>query len=173
MMHRLKSEGPLRRGMEWTCSGDDILLRLDPGEELHATLHAVAEALDLNAAAVTSGIGRVRQSVYGYMDDDHVYHRRTIEGGAELVALQGNLVRHEQGHPFTHLHVVLSDDDLRPAAGHLFEATVHVTAELHLRRLTSAVAMRCPLEHSQFTALYLGNEVEGEPSKTVEAGLEP
>ena len=61
------------------------------------------------------------------MDDDHVYHRRTIEGGAELVALQGNLARHEDGHAFTHLHVVLSDDDLVPAAGHLFEQRCDVT----------------------------------------------
>ena len=156
--------------MEWTCSGDDIMLRLDPGEELHASLHALADTLGMNAAAITSGIGRVRNAVYGYMDDDHVYHRRTIEGGAELVALQGNLVRHEEGHPFTHLHIVLSDDDLRPAAGHLFEAAVHVTAELHLRRMNAAVAMRCPLENSQFTALRLGDEVQGEASKDVEDG---
>ena len=119
----------------------------------------MADKIDLNAAAVTSGIGRVRASVYGFMDDDHVYHRRTIEGGAELVALQGNLARHQDGHAFTHLHVVLSDDDLVPAAGHLFEATVHVTAELHLRRMDAALAMRCPLENSQFTALRLGDEV--------------
>ena len=145
--------------MEWTTSGDDVFLRLDPGEEIHASLQALAEKIDLNAAAVTSGIGRVRASVYGFMDDDHVYHRRTIEGGAELVALQGNLARHHDGHAFTHLHVVLSDDDLVPAAGHLFEATVHVTAELHLRRMDAALAMRCPLENSQFTALRLGDEV--------------
>ena len=83
--------------MEWTTSGNDIFLRLDPGEEIHRSLQEVADALNLNAAAVTSGIGRVRASVYGFMDDDHVYHRRTIEGGAELVALQGNLARHEEG----------------------------------------------------------------------------
>ena len=145
--------------MEWTTSGDDVFLRLDPGEEIHASLQALADTIDLNAAAVTSGIGRVRASVYGFMDDDHVYHRRTIEGGAELVALQGNLARHQDGHAFTHLHVVLSDDDLVPAAGHLFEATVHVTAEIHLRRMDAALAMRCPLENSQFTALRLGDEV--------------
>ena len=145
--------------MEWTTSGDDVFLRLDPGEEIHASLQALADTIDLNAAAVTSGIGRVRASVYGFMDDDHVYHRRTIEGGAELVALQGNLARHQDGQAFTHLHVVLSDDDLVPAAGHLFEATVHVTAEIHLRRMDAALAMRCPLENSQFTALRLGDEV--------------
>lgn len=159
MKHPFKDRVVLHQFMEWTTSGDDIFLRLDPGEEIHQSLQKVANALNLNAAAVTSGIGRVRASVYGFMDDDHVYHRRTIEGGAELVALQGNLARHEEGHPFTHLHAVLSDDDLVPAAGHLFEATVHVTAEIHLRRMDAALAMRCPLENSQFTALRLGDEV--------------
>ena len=159
MKHPFKDRVVLLQFMEWTTSGDDIFLRLDPGEEIHQSLQKVADALNLNAAAVTSGIGRVRASVYGFMDDDHVYHRRTIEGGAELVALQGNLARHEEGHPFTHLHAVLADDDLVPAAGHLFEATVHVTAEILLRRMDAALAMRCPLENSQFTALRLGDEV--------------
>ena len=42
--------------MEWTTSGDDVFLRLDPGEEIHASLQALAEKIDLNAAAVTSGM---------------------------------------------------------------------------------------------------------------------
>ena len=86
MKHPFKDRVWHRPFMEWTTSGNDIFLRLDPGEEVHQSLQEVANALNLNAAAVTSGIGRVRASVYGFMDDDHVYHRRTIEGGAELVA---------------------------------------------------------------------------------------
>ena len=72
--------------MEWTTSGDDVFLRLDPGEEIHAALQALADTIDLNAAAVTSGIGRVRASVYGFMDDDHVYHRRTIASSSLCIA---------------------------------------------------------------------------------------
>ena len=31
--------------MEWTTSGDDVFLRLDPGEEIHASLQALADKL--------------------------------------------------------------------------------------------------------------------------------
>ena len=132
-------------------SGDDIFVRLDPGEEIHASLQGLADAVGFDAAAITSGIGRTRNSVYGYMDDDHRYHRITIEGGSELV--QGNLARRENGEAFTHLHATFADDDLKPHAGHMFSAVVHVVAEIHLRVLTHAVMTRCPLENSEFVAL--------------------
>ena len=139
--------------MEWTTSGDDVFVRLDPGEEIHASLQALADKEGFDAAAITSGIGRTRQSVYGYMDDTHRYHRVTIEGGSELVTLQGNLARRENGDAFTHLHATFSDDDLRPHAGHMFSAVVHVVAEIHLRLLPHAIMSRCPLENSEFVAL--------------------
>ena len=46
-----------------------------------------------------------------------------------------------------------SDDDLTPHAGHVFSATVHVVAEIHLRILSQAIMTRCPLENSEFVAL--------------------
>ena len=133
--------------MEWTRSGDDLFVRLDPGEEIHASLQALADEVGFDAAAITSGIGRTRNSVYGYMDDDHVYHRVTLSEGTELVTLQGNLARRENGEAFTHLHATFSDDDLKPHAGHMFSAEVHVVAEIHLRLLTHAIMTRCPLEN--------------------------
>ena len=98
--------------MEWTRSNDDLFVRLDPGEEIHTSLQRLADEVGFDAAAITSGIGRTRESTYGYMDDDHVYHRVTLEAGTELVTLQGNLARRENGAAFTHLHATFSDDDL-------------------------------------------------------------
>ena len=87
------------------------------------------------------------------MDDNHVYHRVSLEGGTELVTLQGNLARRESGEAFTHIHATFSDDDLNPHAGHMFSAVVHVVAEIHLRILSQAIMTRCPLENSEFVAL--------------------
>ena len=84
-----------------------------------------------------------------------VYHRRhPRRAGAELVTLarQPRPAR-EVATPSPTLHATFSDDDLTPHAGHMFAATVHVVAELHLRLLTEAIMTRCPLENSEFVAL--------------------
>ena len=51
--------------MEFTRSESDLFVRLDPGEEIHATLKALADEVGFNAAAITSGIGRTREMIYG------------------------------------------------------------------------------------------------------------
>ena len=40
--------------MEHTRSGSDILVRLDPGEEIHTALKKLADDLGFDAAAITS-----------------------------------------------------------------------------------------------------------------------
>ena len=59
--------------MEHTRSGSDILVRLDPGEEIHTSLKKLADDLGFDAAAITSGIGRTRENQYGYMNSEGVY----------------------------------------------------------------------------------------------------
>jgi len=142
--------------MEWTRSGDDLFVRLDPGEEIHASIKALADEVGFNSAAITSGIGRTRENVFGFMDDDGVYHRKEIAEGMELVTLQGNLARLENGKSFTHLHLTLADDYQKAHAGHLFEARVHVVAEIHMRILSKSVMTRCPVIDSEFIALHFG-----------------
>jgi predicted DNA-binding protein with PD1-like motif len=139
--------------MDWTRSGDDLFLVLEPGEEIHTSIRALAVERDLKAAAITSGIGRTRMNVHGYMDETHTYHRWTQEGPCELVTLQGNLARHEDGSPFTHIHATFSDNNNVVHAGHMFEATVEVVAEIHLRIMSKAIMTRCPIEDSEFVAL--------------------
>ncbi|MCP2504818.1 MAG: DUF296 domain-containing protein [Candidatus Poseidoniaceae archaeon] len=139
--------------MEWTRSGDDIFLRLDPGEEIHASIRALADEAGIDAAAITSGIGRTRMNVHGFMDESHKYQQWSLEEASELVSMQGNLARHEDGSAFTHIHATFTANDNTVHAGHLFEATVHVVAEIHLRILSQAIMTRCPMANSDFVAL--------------------
>ena len=139
--------------MEWTVSGEDIFVRLDPGEEIHASLGALADKIGLNAAAITSGIGRTRENVYGFMNNDGIYIKRQLTNPSELVSLSGNIARTEDGNPFTHIHCCLSDDDNNVHAGHMFSSTVAVVAEIHLRTLTHAIMTRCPLPDVQLLGL--------------------
>ena len=141
--------------MDHTRSGDDLFVRLDPGEEVHASLRDLADEVGFDAAAITSGIGRTRDHVIGWMGDDGVYHRFEMPEAMELVTMQGLLARMEDGSAFTHIHITVGDEKVGAHAGHLFEATVHVVVEAHLRILPEAYMMRCPVEDSSFIRLDL------------------
>lgn len=139
--------------MEWTRSGEDLFVRIDPNEEIHESLQNLADEIGFNAAAITSGIGRTRENKYGYMNEKGVYQRRDLLPPSELVSLSGNIARTQQGDAFTHIHCCWSDDDNNVHAGHMFQATVHVVAEIHLRILSKAIMTRCPLENFELLGL--------------------
>ena len=139
--------------MEWTVSGEDIFVRLDPGEEIHASLGSLAEKIGIDAAAITSGIGRTCENVYGFMNNEGIYIKRQLVNPSELVSLSGNIARTEEGNVFTHIHCCWSDDDNNVHAGHMFSSTVAVVAEIHLRILTQAIMTRCPLPDVQLLGL--------------------
>ena len=128
------------------------MLRLDPGEELHESLHTLFEELELCGASVTSGIGRVREFDAGYLSSLGEYQHKVVVGPVELLSLQGNIAWLD-GEPFSHLHAVASDDDHILIGGHLFSALVEVTAEIHLRVLEDVVMTRCAVQNSDFKVL--------------------
>ena len=143
--------------MEWARSGDDVVVVLEPGAEIHASLRNLADELGINGAVITSGIGRTMNSTFGYMDDTFTYHRHKLKEPAELVTLQGNLARHEDGSAFTHLHATFADDNFVTMSGHMFEATVCVVAEIHMRVMSKIVMTRCPMVDGEFVELKLQN----------------
>ena len=53
--------------MEHTRSGSDILVRIDPGEEIHTALKKLADDLGFDAAANTIAIRRTRENQYEYI----------------------------------------------------------------------------------------------------------
>ena len=139
--------------MEWIRSDEDLLVRLDPGEEIHSTLQQLADDVGFNAAAITSGIGRTRNNIYGYMNNDGIYIKRELENPSELVSLSGNIARTQDGKAFTHIHCCWSDDDNNVHAGHMFSSTIAVVAEIHLRIMSHATMTRCPLADVQLLGL--------------------
>ena len=138
--------------MDSAITGGDAMIRLDPGEEIHASLKAWAKEHGVKAAAITSGIGRIRETSAGFLDGEGVYRAINRVEPMELLTLMGNLALHE-GEPFTHLHITGMTDDHEVVGGHLFSSVVHITAEIHLRILESMPMIRCPLEGSEFIRL--------------------
>ena len=142
-----------RNGMEWVRSDDDLFVRIDPDEEIHESLQSLADEVGFDAAAITSGIGRARENIYGYMDEQGIYRRRQLNSPSELVSLSGNIARKEDGSAFTHIHCCWSDDDNNVHAGHMFQSVVHVVAEIHIRILSKAIMTRCPLADVELLGL--------------------
>ena len=64
--------------MQWTVSNEDVFVRLDPGDEIHTSLQNLADEIGFDAAAITSGIGRTSNTLYGYMNEEGVYIRREL-----------------------------------------------------------------------------------------------
>ncbi|MGY8645677.1 MAG: PPC domain-containing DNA-binding protein [Candidatus Poseidoniales archaeon] len=145
--------------MEFTRVDDDVLLRLDPGEEIHESIQRL-NVNGITSAVITSGIGRCHDVEIGYLNSQRIYQKVLHQDSMELLSTQGNLAPGPDG-PFTHLHVVLADDEHLVHGGHLFRATVSVTAEIHLRVLSRDLGsdMICRVaDESEFVQLRFKEE---------------
>jgi len=110
-----------------------FLIRLERGEEIHASLTAWAASAGCEGAVLT-GLGAVEDVELGFYHlDRREYERRVERGPLELLSLTGNLSVVD-GRPVLHAHVVLMRDDFTLAGGHLFRARVAVTGEISVER---------------------------------------
>jgi predicted DNA-binding protein with PD1-like motif len=117
--------------MKWKKIEDGYLLKPDVGEEVVGAVRDLVVEQGFQSGSVC-GIGGVEAVVLGYYDlDTKTYHKKELSGRYELVSLVGN-VSIIDGEPFVHAHAVVSGPDLVAMGGHLFKATVAVTAEIYL-----------------------------------------
>ena len=106
-------------------------LRLDPGEEIVASLRSFAAAHGLRAGLI-SGLGAVGETELGFFVRGTArYVTRTFAGEHEIGSLTGNLSELE-GESFPHCHIVIAGEDLVAHTGHLFRGVVTVTCEVQL-----------------------------------------
>jgi len=121
-------------------------LRALPDEELVGALTAFLNERRVYAGFFT-GIGAAREAEIGHFDPrEKVYHKQTLPGPLEIIALNGNVTRVEDGQAFVHAHVALSLGDMSVRAGHLFRAVIDPTCEIYLRALPGAVERRLVAE---------------------------
>jgi predicted DNA-binding protein with PD1-like motif len=117
--------------MKWKKIEDGYLLKPDVGEEVVAAVTGLAAEVGLKSGSAC-GIGGVEDVVLGYYDlDARTYLKAEYPGRYEMVSLVGNISLID-GKPFVHAHAVISGPDMAALGGHLFEATVAVTAEIYV-----------------------------------------
>lgn len=128
-------------------SGQDIIVRLQPGEDFFEALGS----LNLAGGAIVCGIGMLRDVTLAFWTGKE-YKEHRISGPAELLSLQGNFSLRE-GQSHIHCHAVLGLEDGSTVGGHLSRATVHETNEIYIRKL-SGIVMERKKEPSGLFGLY-------------------
>ena len=82
-----------------------------------------------------SGIGAIKEIELGAYDlNNKKYINHYFEDIWELTSFQGN-IQLKDDHPFIHAHINISNHDLNPKGGHLFEATVAAVGEFVLNKI--------------------------------------
>ncbi len=119
--------------MEYRKFSQGYVLRLDPGEEIVASLTRLVEQEQVQLGSVTA-IGAANDVTIGiFSTQEKQYHARRYQGDYEISALVGNVTRKE-GEPYLHLHITIGNPVTGEVhAGHLTSATISATLELFLQ----------------------------------------
>lgn len=136
--------------MEYRHFEQNIIVRLDPGEEICAKLLETARLGGVTLAEV-SGIGAVTHVTAGVFNPmTKEYHANEFDGVFEMVSLMGTLTMMDDK-PYLHTHIAIADGQGHVFGGHLTKAIVSATAEILLRRIDGSVGRK----HSENVGLNL------------------
>ena len=124
--------------MEYKVIGDDILLRLDPGDEVVAAIRELAAKENLKLAKV-QGLGAAKKVVMGVYDlAEQKFCANTYEGTYEITALVGSIDTMAGAH-YSHLHITIADKEGKAYGGHLAEAIISATAEIVITKINAQI----------------------------------
>ena len=118
--------------MQSSADGDVVIAKLDDGDDLFASIDALAAEHRVANGIVLWAIGMLRDFEIGYYTGN-AYERETYADPMELLALHGSYAA--KADPRMHVHAAAAGRDHRVVGGHLFRGTVAVLNELCLRRL--------------------------------------
>ena len=111
--------------MKKTNCGENLVIRLEKGEEIVSQLEEIFNKEGINAGFFL-GLGAVSEAKLGhYSLATKEYREKVFDRPLEIASLKGTITR-EGIHP----HVCLSDKDMEVYGGHLAEGTVSATCEV-------------------------------------------
>lgn len=124
--------------MEYRRFGNDIIARMDKGEEILTQIKVIAEQEEIKLAEV-SALGAVDDFTVGvYKVDEKKYYSNTFSGSFEIVSLLGT-VNTMDGAFYTHIHMSAGDAEGKVFGGHLNRAVVSATCEMVIRVIDGEV----------------------------------
>lgn len=110
-----------------------FVLRLESGAEIIKSILEFCRENNILSGWVW-GIGGLKNANLAYYDiDQEKYLSKNFSEVMELISLSGNIAS-DDGHPFAHLHAVLSGKDMQTFGGHLQSGEVGATCEILIRK---------------------------------------
>lgn len=113
------------------------IIRLEKGEEFINALTRFCVQKNIKNALFWA-IGSVENPTLAhYLVSTKKYTQKTLSGVYEITNLTGN-VGLADNKPLVHGHITLSDESMRAFGGHLVNAIISATVELHLLQFETA-----------------------------------
>ena len=124
--------------MEYKRFGNDLLVRIDKGEEILEKMMEVVAAEHVTLASV-SALGAINEFEVGMFDiQEKKYYSNVHTGDHEIVSLTGT-VSAMAGKPYAHIHLAAADRDNHVFGGHMNRAMVSATCELVMHAIEGSV----------------------------------
>ena len=125
--------------MEYRVFGNDIVLRIQKGEDIPTVLQAVCEKEQVKLASV-SGLGAVGEVTLGVFNTQRfAYETQTYTGDMEIASCSGNISTMDVK-TYLHLHMVVANVMQGIChGGHVNRAIVSLTGEFILHRIDGQV----------------------------------
>ena len=123
--------------MQFEQDNDTYIIYLEKDERIMNGLTQFCKDHKISNGKI-SGIGAIKKIALGAYDlNNKKYITQNFNDIWELTSFQGN-IQLKDDVPFIHAHINISNHDLNPKGGHLFEATVAAVGEFVLNKINTS-----------------------------------
>jgi len=123
--------------MQFEQDNDTYIIYLEKDERIMKGLTQFCKDHKISNGKI-SGIGAIKKIELGAYDlNNKKYITQNFNDIWELTSFQGN-IQLKDDVPFIHAHINISNHDLNPKGGHLFEATVAAVGEFVLNKINTS-----------------------------------
>ncbi len=125
--------------MEYKRFNDNIVVRIDKGEEIIKSLFLVIEKEKIKLGTI-SGIGAVNDAYIGIFNTTtKEYSSMNYRGDFEICSLSGNISTKDH-EAYIHAHIVIGNNlENKIVGGHLNSATVSATSEIFIHSIEGQI----------------------------------
>ena len=145
--------------------GRIIVARVAPGSDINKALIKIVEEEKIEYGLILGGAASLRKTVlrnpHGFVPqfpiNDDYRRETTLDGPLEMVSIDGNISRNDQGKAVIHAHISVSSASLDGMSygGHLIDGSiVYTTCEIALAEVKGMKLLRKFDDETQNTELY-------------------